>query len=92
MHFFKGKGCEKCGKSGLKGRLAVYEVVPISEAMKDIIIEKNGNDSLLTQERNKEKIITMKQDGILKFLKGLTTIDEIERVTEGNFGLLIDEE
>lgn len=92
LHFFKGKGCEKCGKTGLKGRMAVYEVVPISETMKDIIIEKNGNDTLLVQERDKEKIITMKQDGILKLLKGITTIEEVERVTEGSIGLLIDEE
>jgi type II secretory ATPase GspE/PulE/Tfp pilus assembly ATPase PilB-like protein len=92
LHFFKGKGCEKCGNSGLKGRVAVYEVIPISENMKSIVIEKNGNDSLLTQERDKEKIVTMKQDGILKLLKGMTTIDEVERVTEGNIKLLIDEE
>jgi type II secretory ATPase GspE/PulE/Tfp pilus assembly ATPase PilB-like protein len=92
LHFFKGKGCEKCGKTGLKGRIAVYEVVPISETMRDIIIEKNGNDTLLIQERDKEKIITMKQDGILKLLKGITTIEEVERVTEGSIGLLIDEE
>lgn len=92
LHFFKGKGCEKCGKTGLKGRMAVYEVVPISEAMKDIIIEKKGNDTLLVQERDKEKIITMKQDGILKLLKGITTIEEVERVTEGSIGILIDEE
>jgi len=92
LHFFKGRGCEKCGKSGLKGRVAVYEVIPISETMKNIIIEKDGNDSLLTQERNKEKIVTMKQDGILKLLKGMTTIEEVERVTEGSIRLLIDEE
>lgn len=92
LHFFKGKGCEKCGKTGLKGRIAVYEVVPISETMKNIIIEKNGNDTLLIQERDKEKIVTMKQDGILKILKGITTIEEVERVTEGSIGLLIDEE
>jgi type IV pilus assembly protein PilB len=92
LHFFKGKGCKKCGNSGLKGRIAVYEVVPISETMKDIIIEKNGNEVLMTQERNKERIVTMKQDGILKLLKGITTIEEVERVTEGSIGLLIDEE
>jgi type IV pilus assembly protein PilB len=92
LHFFKGRGCDKCGNSGLKGRLAVYEVVPISENMKNIIIEKKGNDNLITQERNKEKIVTMKQDGILKLLKGLTTIEEVERVTEGSIGLFVDEE
>lgn len=94
LHFFRGKGCKKCGDSGLMGRVAVYEVIPIGEIMKDIIIEKKGSDALLTQERNKEKILTMKQDGILKLLKGITTIEEVERVTEGGTisGLLVDEE
>jgi type IV pilus assembly protein PilB len=93
MRFFKGKGCKKCNKTGLKGRVAVYEVIPITEPMRDIIIDKMGNESLLVQERDKERIITMKQDGILKILKGITTIEEVERVTEGGIGgLLIDEE
>lgn len=91
-HFFKGKGCEECGETGLKGRIAVYEVVPVTNSMRDIITDKLGNESLLTQERNKEHVVTMKQDGILKILKGITTIEEVERVTEGNIGLLIDEE
>jgi type IV pilus assembly protein PilB len=92
LHFFKGKGCDKCGGSGLKGRIAVYEVVPVTDTMRDIIIEKMGNELLLVQERNKERVLTMKQDGILKILKGITTIEEVERVTEGSIGLLIDEE
>jgi type IV pilus assembly protein PilB len=92
LRFFKGKGCEKCGKTGLKGRVAVYEVIPITDSMKEIIIDKEGNESLLVQERDKERTITMKQDGILKILKGITTIEEVERVTEGSIGLLIDEE
>ena len=91
-HFFKGKGCEKCGETGLRGRVAVYEVIPITDPMRDIIIDKRGNESLLTQERNKNHVVTMKQDGVLKILKGITTIEEVERVTEGSMGLLIDEE
>lgn len=84
---YYGKGCEKCNGKGLKGRVAVYEVVPISALMRNLISEKDGDEPLLSAERNKAGIITMKQDGVLKILKGLATIEEIERVTEGNITL-----
>lgn len=84
---FQGKGCEKCNGTGLKGRVAVYEVIPISESMKSIISEKEGEEGLLVAERQKLGILTMKQDGIMKILKGITTIEEIERITEGNIAL-----
>jgi len=84
---YQGKGCEKCNGTGLKGRIAIYEVVPIKDTMKNIISEKSGEESLLIKARDEAGIITMKQDGILKILKGFTTIEEIERVTEGNITL-----
>ncbi len=92
IHFFHGKGCKKCNNLGLKGRIAVYEMVPVNDVMRSIMVEKSGNELLLVQERDKNKILTMKQDGILKIIKGLTTVEEVERVTEGEIGLLIDEE
>jgi type IV pilus assembly protein PilB len=92
IKFYHGKGCEACGNSGLKGRLAIYEVVPISEKIKNIIIEKAGNESLVCEERNQAGILTIKQDGILKVLKGLTTIEEVERVTEIDINVIKDDE
>jgi type II secretory ATPase GspE/PulE/Tfp pilus assembly ATPase PilB-like protein len=87
VRVFQGKGCDACNGTGLKGRVAIYEVVPINEPMRNIIAEKNGEESLLVQESNKQRIVTMKQDGVLKILKGFTTIEEIERITEGNITL-----
>lgn len=84
---YYGKGCDACNGIGLKGRVAIYEVIPASENIKTIIIEKNGNEDLLEKEREAMGILTMRQDGILKILKGLTTIEEIERVTEGSISL-----
>ena len=72
---------------GLKGRVAIYEAVPITEKIRDIMIEKKGNESLIEEERKAMGILTIKQDGVLKVLMGLTTIEEIERVTEGSFEL-----
>jgi type IV pilus assembly protein PilB len=82
--FFRGKGCDACNGTGLVGRLAIFEVVKVTEAMKGIIIEKNGNETMITEERNRLGMLTIRQDGILKVLKGMTTMEELERVTDSN--------
>lgn len=86
--FYHGKGCDKCGGTGLRGRMAIFEVVPITNKIRDIIIEKRGNEELIIRERDAMNILTMKQDGLLKILKGVTSIEEVERVTEGNITLI----
>jgi type IV pilus assembly protein PilB len=88
VKFYHGKGCETCNGTGLKGRLAIYEVVPITDPIRDIMVEKRGNENLIKAERDRVKILTLKQDGILKILSGLTTIEEVERVVEGRMSLL----
>lgn len=87
MKFYHGKGCDSCNNTGLKGRIALYEVVPVTDAIRDIIIEKRGNENLVKSEREKMGILTIKQDGILKILQGQTTIEEVERVIEGKIEL-----
>ena len=87
MVFYKGKGCDTCNGTGLKGRMAIYEVVPVNDNIKNIIIEKRGNEELINKERDNRDLLTIKQDGIIKALKGLTTIEEVERVTEGSITL-----
>jgi type II secretory ATPase GspE/PulE/Tfp pilus assembly ATPase PilB-like protein len=82
LKFYHGKGCDACGGTGLKGRLAIYEVVPVGEDMKTIITEKNGSEELLEEKKRKANILSIRQDGILKAVKGLTTLEEVERVTE----------
>ena len=88
IKFYHGKGCEVCNGTGLKGRLAIYEVVPVTDPIRDIIIDKRGNENLLKAERDRMKIVTILQDGILKILAGMTTIEEVERVVEGRISLL----
>jgi type II secretory ATPase GspE/PulE/Tfp pilus assembly ATPase PilB-like protein len=62
--------------------------VPVSESIKTIIVEKSGNENLINQERGKMGVLTIKQDGLLKVLKGMTTLEEIERMTEEKIGLV----
>ncbi|MFA7209723.1 MAG: GspE/PulE family protein [Parcubacteria group bacterium] len=87
ISLFRGKGCDACNGTGLSGRMAIFEVVRVTDAMRTIIIEKRGSEILLTQERDKMGSLTIRQDGILKALKGITTFEEIERVTEGSITL-----
>ena len=88
--FYKGKGCDKCGNTGYKGRIAIYEVLDIDDEMHTIIADKKGQENDVRDQAVKQGMLTMKQDGILKVLQGTTTLSEIERVTEGN--ILVDEE
>ena len=84
--FYRGKGCEECSNFGFKGRIAVYEVIEVSEIIQGMMIKK-GNEAEIENQAKKEGMITMRQDGILKVLKGITTISEIERVTKGSLSI-----
>jgi type II secretory ATPase GspE/PulE/Tfp pilus assembly ATPase PilB-like protein len=91
VKFYHGAGCDACNGTGLKGRVAIYEAVPVTEDIKNIIIEKRGSEDLIKKERDRMGVLTIEQDGILKVLKGLTTIEEVERVTECSFTTLEEE-
>jgi type IV pilus assembly protein PilB len=84
MKFYEGKGCEDCGRQGYKGRIAIYEVLEVTGDVQRVISEKSGGELDLREEAKKQGMITMKQDGLLKVLQGLTSLSEVERVTEGS--------
>jgi len=85
--FQHGKGCKKCGGLGLQGRLALYEAVDIDRDMQNLITEEDGNMPKVDKLAREKGFITLKQDGILKMLLGLTTLAELERVTEGDMSI-----
>lgn len=82
IRFFKPVGCDDCGKSGYRGRLAIYECVDITNELREVITEKD--DVLLGKVAQKQGMLNMRQDGLLKALAGLTSVAEVERMTEGN--------
>lgn len=84
IHMYEGKGCEECGNTGYKGRIAIFEALEIDDKLKEIISEKNSVEVEVQKYAESNGMITMKQDGIVKVLKGLTTLSEVERVTEGS--------
>lgn len=77
----KPVGCEKCNSSGYYGRVAIYEVMPISEKIAKLIVSKAsaGDIQKLAME---EGMLTMKQDGYVKVLEGVTTVEEVLRVAQ----------
>lgn len=87
MKFFRGKGCEECGGTGYKGRIAIYEVFEVSEKIQSLIAEKDGNEVEVGAQAKKEGMISMRQEGLLKVIQGFTTISEVERVTKGSMSM-----
>lgn len=78
MKFYKGKGCARCGATGYAGRVALAEVLDVNDKIKEIIMENKINLTIDDLIKN-QNFITMKQDGIIKVLLGLTTMEEVLR-------------
>jgi type IV pilus assembly protein PilB len=77
---FHPVGCELCKNTGYKGRVGIYQVMPISEEMERIIM-KNGNAIDLADQASREGIKDLRQSGLIKVKKGLTSLEEVEAVT-----------
>jgi len=75
------KGCAKCNKTGYSGRIGVFEALTMTPSLSSIILREPSEEEI-RKEAEAQKMITMKQDGIIKILKGVTTVEEIMRVTE----------
>ncbi len=77
---YKGQGCEKCFEAGYLGRTAVYEMLPVTEGIKKLIIEKVPEASI-RKEAVKQGLVTLRQAAVQKMLDGITTLDEVLTVT-----------
>jgi type IV pilus assembly protein PilB len=78
-NIFTASGCEKCNMTGYKGRIGIYEGMKLNEEINKVI-EYGSSESEIEKAAASEAILTMKQDGILKVLQGITSVDELERV------------
>ena len=77
---FKGKGCMACNDTGYKGRIALYEVMPVKDELKELIV-KGGTATDLKKTAIRTGMRTLRMSGLVKIKEGLTTIEEILRVT-----------
>jgi len=78
---YKGDGDAECGNSGYFGRVGIFEVLPVSEKISRLILERSASGGIEKVARE-EGMITLKQDGYLKALDGTSTIEEILRVAQ----------
>jgi len=78
---FQAVGCKKCNREGFSGRIALFEVLEMTDTLADLTL-KIPSIELLAGEAKRQGMVTMKQDGILKVLDGITTIEEVLRVAE----------
>ena len=79
VNLYRPAGCARCNHTGYKGRMGIYEVMPVSEAIERLIVERKSADEIL-RVATAEGMISLRQDGIERVLQGRTSIEEISRV------------
>ena len=82
LKFFKGSGCEACQGIGYKGRVGVYEIFTMNDAIQKLILGGQSSEYDMRDNAKKNGMITMVQDGLLKALDGITSVEEVFRVSE----------
>jgi type IV pilus assembly protein PilB len=80
LKFYKGKGCDKCSGLGYKGRVGIYEIFTMNAEVEAIILSGQLSEYTIQDIAQKNGMVTMFQDGLLKAMDGVTTVDEVFRV------------
>ncbi|HJU89895.1 MAG TPA: ATPase, T2SS/T4P/T4SS family [Gemmatimonadaceae bacterium] len=78
--FFKGRGCDACAGSGLKGRQGLYEVMAMTPLLRKMILQNAGAPDI-KEAAIGEGMLTLRMDGLLKVMKGITTLEQVIRET-----------
>lgn len=80
VQFYHGKGCDVCHGIGLKGRIGIFEVFVMTPDIEKLVMAGDISETVLEKAAVANGMITLVQDGVLKALDGLTTLDEVFRV------------
>lgn len=81
LKLYRGKGCKECSNTGYLGRIGIYEAIVISPVIAKLILERATAETI-EKQAVQEGLITMKQDGYLKAIEGIITVEEVLRVAE----------
>jgi len=81
LAIYTSQGCKECNRSGFTGRIAVFEVLSKSDELSEVILEEPSEIQIAKIAKG-QGMVTMQQDGILKVLEGVTTVEEVLRVAE----------
>ena len=80
LPFFRGKGCDNCNGTGLKGRQGLYEVMAMTPRLRRLILQNVGAAEI-RDAAIEDGMLTLRMDGWLKVLKGITTLEQVIRET-----------
>jgi type IV pilus assembly protein PilB len=80
IKLYRGRGCQTCNFTGMKGRVAIYEVMPISDEIRELVL-KDASTAEIRQMAQSQGMKTLRQAGLQKVLEGVTTTQEVLRVT-----------
>lgn len=78
--FYRGRGCKACNHTGFVGRMGIFEILAVTEAIRKLILSSTFNLDDLRNTARREGMVTMFEDGLRKVERGLTTIEEVFRV------------
>ena len=81
LELYRGTGCPACGDTGFKGRMGIYEVLALTDELRELILS-NAPSSEIYKKARESGMRTLKEDGIEMVKRGLTTIEEVMRVTQ----------
>jgi len=77
--FYRGKGCDRCKGSGYRGRLAVFELMTMTDSLREQVL-RGASAAVIRTQAIQEGMRTLRDDGVIKVLEGITTVDELLRV------------
>ncbi|MFZ2621480.1 MAG: GspE/PulE family protein [Minisyncoccia bacterium] len=80
-HMWEAIGCEKCNMIGFKGRIGIYEAILIDENIENIV-STNPTEREIRRAASSQELLDLTQDGVLKVLQGITTLEELRRVVD----------
>lgn len=80
-NIWRAGSCDKCNNTGYKGRVGIYEAILTDEAVENVI-QQNPSEREIQKAAEPQNILSLKQDGIIKILQGITSLEELERVVE----------
>ena len=81
LSFYQGAGCVRCGQTGYKGRMGIFEAIQ-NNAEIEAIIPKNPSEREIRAVASNQGILNMKEDGMVKILNGVTSFEEVQSVVD----------
>jgi len=81
LNLFAAKGCKECGAAGYSGRVGLFEVLTMTDELSDIVLQ-TPSEANIAKEGVRQGMVTLRQDGVLKAIDGITTIEEVIRATK----------